>query len=96
MEWLAKIRSQSEATKTKLAIIFAAAITLLIVALWLLIMRNGKTSDEVVTKSKSNELKPLFMIFKTAKEDFKEIKTDIKTQKASTVEATTPSANVLE
>lgn len=81
MEWLSKMRSQSDATKTKIAIAFAAVITLLIVGLWIMVMKSDKTADEAVTKSKSDELKPLFMIFKGAKEDWKTIKTEFKENK---------------
>lgn len=96
MEWIRKARLQSNSTKNKIALIFAAAITLLIVGLWLLVLQNRNTPDEIVADSKSSELKPLFMIFKNAKDDFKDIKTDIKTHKASTADAVPSNADVVE
>ncbi len=95
MEWLAKMRLKSDASKNKLALVVAGLITLLVVGIWILILKNQKTSDEVVTKSKSDELKPLFMIFKKAKEDFKTIKTDIRESK-SKVDEMVPAVDVLE
>lgn len=86
-EMLQKLRSQSDSSKNKFAIIFAAAITLVIVGLWIMVLKNQKTDEVVVEKSKSNELKPLFMIFKNAKEDFANVKAESKAYKASSIDA---------
>jgi hypothetical protein len=95
MEWLAKMRSRSDASKSKIAIVFAAAITLLIVGLWLLVLKNKKTDEAVIADSKKEELKPLFMIFSNAKQEFKTIKTNAKTYKANSIDANA-SSTVIE
>lgn len=89
MQWLQKARSQSDSSKNKIALIAATIITAIIVGIWILVLQNRKTSDEVVAESKSNDLKPLFMIFKGAKEDFQDIKANVRANRAT-------SANVLE
>jgi hypothetical protein len=86
MEWLQKARSQSDSSKNKIALVAAGIITALIVGTWILILKNQKTPDSAVAKSKSSELKPLFMIFKSAKEDFQDIKANAKANKASSVD----------
>lgn len=86
MEWLQKARSQSDSSKNKIALIAAGIITALIVGTWILALKNQKTPDIAVAESKSSELKPLFMIFKGAKEDFYEIKENVKSNKASTAD----------
>jgi hypothetical protein len=87
MEWLQKARLQSDSSKNKIALASAGIITLIIVGVWLLVIKNKKTEDEVVAKSKSQDLKPLFMIFNKAKSDFKDIKQNIESNKASAVES---------
>ncbi len=82
MEWIQKARQKSDGTKQKIAIIFAAVVTLIVVGFWFLLVKNKNTDDVAKTESAREDLKPLFMIFRGAKEEFKEIKTDIKTQKA--------------
>lgn len=86
MEWLQKIRAQSDSSKNKIALVAAGIVTAIIVSTWLLVLRNQKTGDEIVAESKSDELKPLFMIFKGAKEDFKDIKENAKRSKAATAD----------
>lgn len=86
MEWLQKIRGQSDSSKNKIALIGAGIVTVIIVSVWILVLRNQKTDKEIVAESKSDELKPLFMIFKNAKEDFKDVKTNIKNNKAATAD----------
>ncbi len=98
MELIQKLRQKSDASKNKIALIFAISVTAVIVGLWILVLKNERTPEEVVAKSKSSELKPLFMIFKSAKDDVKNVKTNIKTYKASSAEAKAAAseANVVE
>lgn len=95
-EWLQKARMHSDSTKNKIAIIFATSVTLIIVAIWFLLIRQKNVDDVAKADSAREDLKPLFMIFKGAKEDFKNIKTDIKNQKAGATEADTSSSAVVE
>jgi hypothetical protein len=87
---------KSDGTKNKIAIIFATSITLIIVGLWFLLIRQKDVDDTAKVESSRDDLKPLFMIFKGAKDDFTEIKTDIKEQKSSTQSADSTSDVVVE
>lgn len=90
------MRTKSDAAKNKFALILAGSITLVIIGIWILVLQNQKTPDEVVTKSRSEDLKPLFMIFSKAKDDFKDIKTEIQANKASGADAGSPNDNMIE
>lgn len=69
-----KIRAKSPETKHKLAVGSALVITAMIVSVWMLAMGNSKTDEIAKENSTSEDLKPLFMIFKNAKEGFGDIK----------------------
>lgn len=87
-EWINKMRQKSDGTKNKLAIIFAVAFTLLIVGIWILVLANRKQDETVKAKSTSEELKPLFMIFKNAKDGLGDVRENIKTYKANVKDIT--------
>ncbi|MEZ4103326.1 MAG: hypothetical protein R3B55_02070 [Candidatus Paceibacterota bacterium] len=72
-----KLRQKPEDVRNKFAIIFAMSLTLLIVGIWMLFLRSGKTEKDIVEKSTGEDLKPLMMIFGGAKDKFKELKKDI-------------------
>lgn len=67
--------------RNRIAIISAMSVTLIIVGIWFLVIKNGKTDEDTVKKSASEELKPLMMIFGGAKEGFKDVKTNINNAK---------------
>ncbi len=74
MEWLDKARKQPQTTKMKLALMGAATLTVIIVGTWLLAIKSATTPEDIVTTSKSDQLKPLVMIFKNAKEGWQSIR----------------------
>lgn len=77
----------SQKEKTKVALIVSAALTALIVVIWFLALR-GPSEDTVVKENSTAEsLRPLFMIFKGAKDEMTEIRTDAKTYKKESDEA---------
>ncbi len=98
MVWLEKARNGSKSFKNRLAIILAVSITLLIVGLWVLVLKNKNTTDEVKASSTSESLKPLFMIFQNAKLDFKNVKENFAELKSKGVDtnATTTDNNIVE
>ncbi len=84
MNLIEKARSLPSGQKNKVAVIAAAALTVLIVSIWF-VARRGEMGDEAVkSRSTAESLKPLFMIFNGAKKDFKEIKSDADTYRAET------------
>ncbi len=95
-EWLQKARSGTDGTKNKIAIFGAVTVTVIIVIIWLLVIKQKNTDRVVKTESAREDLRPLFMIFKSAKDNFSNIKTDIRTQKAEVIEASTTDEAVVE
>lgn len=85
MEWLDKARRQPQGTKMKLALGGAALLTLIIVGTWFVAIKKTKTPDTAVANSKSDDLKPLFLIFKNAKDSWHSIRQDAKAAKAPDV-----------
>lgn len=67
--------------RNRIAIISAMSVTLLIVGIWLLVVKNGKTEKDVAERSAGEDLKPLMMIFGGAKEKFKDVKENINSVK---------------
>lgn len=82
MSFIQKARSMPANDRIKIALIVSAALTALIVGVWLLALK-GRADDEAIReRSTAESLKPLFMIFRGAKEDIKEIKADAKTYRS--------------
>lgn len=81
MKILEHARSMSTGDKNRIAIISAAVLTALIVGIWYLALRTPDIDASVKENSTAESLKPLFMIFKGAKEEMTEIKSDAKTYK---------------
>ncbi|MCC7004370.1 hypothetical protein IT397_00400 [Candidatus Nomurabacteria bacterium] len=74
---LQKMRSQSKSTKFKIAIVGSGIITLIIVGFWMAVVNNDKKTDNVIEeRSSSEDLKPLFLIFKNIKSGIKNIKSN--------------------
>lgn len=84
---LHKMRQKSDGEKNKLAIIFAASITLIIVLIWFLAIKNQKGDEVAKTNSMAENLKPLSLIFKNAKVEFKGLKENAKNYKATPIDA---------
>ncbi len=82
-DFINKLRTKSDATKNKIAIGAALGFTLIIVGGWFLGMKNARTEEVVKEKSASEDLKPLFLIFKNAKEGIKNVKTNVEEYKAN-------------
>ncbi len=75
------LKQKPSDVRNRIAIFSAMSATVIIVGIWFLVIKNGKTDEEVVKKSASEDLKPLMMIFGGAKEGFKEVKTNINSTK---------------
>lgn len=88
-EMLDKMRTKPDAVKNKIAIAAAALITLSIVSVWMFVLKKPKTVETASEESTRSDLKPLFLIFKKAKTEFKDIKSNTKTYKAASAESTT-------
>lgn len=79
---LQNLRAKPDKTKTKIALAAAAGVTLLIVGAWFVFVRDhDKNSDRGMTTT--DDLQPLFSIFKSAKTDWSEIKSDSKASQSS-------------
>jgi len=75
------LKQKPQDVRNRIAIISAMSITLLIVGIWFLVVKNSKTEEDVVERSTSEDLKPLMMIFGNAKESFNKVKTNINSSK---------------
>jgi hypothetical protein len=75
------LKQKPQDVRNRIAIISAMSITLIIVGIWLLVVRNGKTDEDVVERSAREDLKPLMMIFGGAKENFQDVKENINSAK---------------
>lgn len=87
MGFIEKARSMSPSEKNKVALISAATLTALIVGIWFLALRDVPEDSAVKENSTAESLKPLFMIFKGAKQEITEIKKDAKNYKDESKEA---------
>lgn len=96
MEWLDKARKQPQTTKMKLALMSAAVLTIVIVGTWLLAIKSAKTPEAVVTTSKSDQLKPLFMIFKNAKEGWQSLRHEAAAAKGTSRPEAAPEPHVIQ
>lgn len=76
MKMLEKVRGMSHADKNKISLILSAFITAVIVLIWFLALRAPKVDVVVEENSTAQSLKPLFMIFKGAKDEISEIKSE--------------------
>jgi hypothetical protein len=90
------MRNKSNNAKNRFAIISAAAITLLVMLLWFLIIKNEQGDETAKLNSTADDLKPLFLIFKDAKEGFNEIKESRQRAKANAVESRENGTSVIE
>lgn len=86
-EFINKLRTKSPETRHKIAIGAALGITLVIVGGWFLGMKNSRTDEVVKEKSTAEDLKPLFLIFKNAKEGIKNVKTNVESFRANVTSA---------
>jgi len=84
MSLIEKARMLPSGQRNKVAIIAAASITVIIVSIWLVVRRSETDDGAIRSRSTAEDLQPLFMIFKGAKKDFKEIKTDADSFRAET------------
>ncbi len=75
------LRQKPADVRNKIAIISAMSITLLIVGVWILVMRNGKTEEDVTRRSAGEDLKPLMMIFGGFKDGVADVKENINNTK---------------
>ncbi len=75
--FIEKLRGKSDATKTRIALGSAAAVTALIIGVWF--AAGSERPAEAVASSESarEDLKPLFMIFKNAKEGIGTLKASV-------------------
>ncbi len=86
MGLLEDARSKSASEKNKIALITAAVLTALIVGIWYLALRDVPEDTAVKENSTAESLKPLFLIFKGAKEEMTEIRKDVKNYKEESKE----------
>ncbi len=81
MTILEKVRSMKTNEKNKIALLSAGLLTAIIVGVWFLALRDPKIDSTVKENSTAESLKPLFMIFKSAKEEIKDIRSDARANK---------------
>lgn len=84
MSMLERVRSKPAGEKNKIALIVAGALTVLIVGIWFLAVRRESEVGDADANSTAEGLKPLFLIFKGAKEDIAEIKADVREHREET------------
>jgi hypothetical protein len=73
-----KLQNKSSDYKNRVAIFAAISITAIIVVVWMLVLKNRNTTEDVNRRSMSENLRPLMMIFGGAKTDFNEIRSNVK------------------
>ena len=81
MKMLEKARGMSNGDKNKLSLILSASLTAVIVLVWFLALRAPKVDVVAEENSTAQSLKPLFMIFKGAKDEISEIKSEAQNYK---------------
>ena len=75
-----KLKEKPDDIKNRIAIFAAISVTVLIVGLWFLVIKNKGTPSEASNASMRDDLKPLLMIFNGAKDGLSEMKkTDVTT-----------------
>ena len=75
------LKDKPEDVRNRAALFIAMSLTLVIVGIWLLVIKNKNTEESVSQRSVGEEIKPLMMIFGKAGTDFKEIKENINSTK---------------
>lgn len=75
------LKNKPDDVRNRAAIFIAISLTVLIVGIWFMVVKNQKTEEEVKNRSVSEDIKPLMMIFGGAKEKFQEVKTNINSTK---------------
>ncbi len=75
------LKDKPEDVKNRAALFIAISLTLVIVGIWLLVIKNKNTDADVNEKSIGQEIKPLMMIFGKAGTEFKGIKENINSTK---------------
>ncbi len=78
MSFVKKLKSRPEDIKNRIAIFAAISVTAIIVLVWMLVLKNRNTDEDVNKRSMREDLKPLMMIFGGAKDGFNEIKNNTK------------------
>ncbi len=71
------LRQRPRDVRNKIAIISAMSLTFIIVLIWLLVVKNGKTNEDINKRSAGEDLKPLMMIFSGFKDGVSESKANI-------------------
>lgn len=74
-----KLRQKPDDVKNRIAIITAVSVTLIIVLVWMLVLKNKNSDDDIKKRSMRDDLRPLMMIFGGAKEDLNKIRENVKT-----------------
>ncbi len=77
-DFLNKIRSKPDNVKKNFALLGAGLVTFLIVGTWMLVIKNEKTEKVVKERSVSEDIKPLVLIFKNAKEGISNMRQEAK------------------
>ena len=68
ISFINKLKQKPEDVRNRIAIFTAISLTIIIVGLWLLVVRNKNTEEDVKERSMREDLKPLMMIFGKSKE----------------------------
>lgn len=71
--FISNLREKPEKTKHKIALLASLVLTLIILGIYIL-MKIEKPEMKAASSTTGEDLKPLFLIFKRAKTDFKDIK----------------------
>jgi hypothetical protein len=74
-----KLRQKPDDVKNRIAIITAVSVTLIIVLIWMLVLKNKNSDDDIKKRSMRDDLRPLMIIFGGAKEDLNKIRENVKT-----------------
>jgi len=77
------LRQKPADVRNRMAIFISIGLTFLIVVLWLLIVKNKRTDDDVTRRSVGEDLKPLMMIFGGTKGKIETTQNNIKSIKFS-------------
>lgn len=73
-----KLRQKPADVKNRIALIVAGSITILLVLIWMLVLKNQNQNDDIKKRSVGEDLRPLMMIFGGAKDDFSQMRENIR------------------
>lgn len=77
------LRTKPDSVKNRIAIFASTFFTVIVLAVWFFVFQKPKEEKIVKNNSDAEDFKPLFLIFKNAKDGFQDIKDNAQNYKAN-------------